>query len=171
MLYLLDANVLITAHNSYYPVDSVPEFWAWLVHKGSTGDLKVPLEMYEEVKEGGKDDEKDPLLAWIKTQDVKTAILLDEAADPALVANVVSTGYAPDLTDDEVLQIGKDPFLIAYALASPADRCVVTTEVSRPRRVRQNRHVPDVCSAMGVLCYNTFQMTKALGFTTGWKPA
>src|SRR5437660_2701373 len=170
MLYLLDANVLITAHNSYYPVDSVPEFWAWLVHKGNTGDLKVPLEMYEEVKEGGKDDEKDPLLAWIKTHDVKTAVLLDEEADPALVASVVSTGYAPDLTDDEVLQIGKDPFLIAYALASPADRCVVTTEVSRPRRVRQNRHVPDVCSTMGVLCYNTFQMTKALGFTTGWKP-
>jgi len=171
MLYLLDANVLITAHNSYYPVDSVPEFWAWLVHKGNTGDLKVPLEMYEEVKEGGKDDQKDPLLAWIKTQDVKTAILLDEEADPALVARVVSTGYASDLTDDEVLQIGKDPFLIAYALASPADRCVVTTEVSRPRRVRQNRHVPDVCGTMGLLCYNTFQMTKALGFTTGWKPA
>ena len=27
MLYLLDANVLITAHNLYYPIDAVPEFW------------------------------------------------------------------------------------------------------------------------------------------------
>ena len=27
MLYLLDANVLITAHNLYYPIDSVPEFF------------------------------------------------------------------------------------------------------------------------------------------------
>lgn len=25
MLYLLDANVLITANNLYYPIDSVPE--------------------------------------------------------------------------------------------------------------------------------------------------
>lgn len=28
MLYLLDANVLITASRLYYPVDQVPEFWA-----------------------------------------------------------------------------------------------------------------------------------------------
>ena len=30
MLYLLDANVLITANNLYYPIDSVPEYWEWL---------------------------------------------------------------------------------------------------------------------------------------------
>jgi len=27
MLYLLDANVVITAHNTYYGLDAVPEFW------------------------------------------------------------------------------------------------------------------------------------------------
>jgi Domain of unknown function (DUF4411) len=59
MLYLLDANVLITAHHLYYPLDSVPEFWAWLVHKGSTADLKIPLENYEEVKDGSTDEEQD----------------------------------------------------------------------------------------------------------------
>jgi hypothetical protein len=78
MLYLLDANVLITAHNLYYPIDAVPEFWAWLVHKGGTGDLKMPLENYEEVKDGSTDDEKDLLFGWIKTAEVKTAILLEE---------------------------------------------------------------------------------------------
>lgn len=30
MLYLLDANVLIAAKNSYYAFDRVPEFWEWL---------------------------------------------------------------------------------------------------------------------------------------------
>lgn len=30
MLYLIDANILITANNNYYPVDAVPEYWAWL---------------------------------------------------------------------------------------------------------------------------------------------
>ena len=34
MLYLLDASVLITAYNSYYPIDRVPEYWEWLVHMG-----------------------------------------------------------------------------------------------------------------------------------------
>ncbi len=30
MLYLIDASMLITASNSYYPLDSVPEFWELL---------------------------------------------------------------------------------------------------------------------------------------------
>ena len=166
MLYLLDANVLITAHNLYYPIDGIPEFWAWLVHKGSAGELKMPLENYEEVKDGGTDEEKDLLFSWIKAEEVKTAILFDEKVDSDLVARVIDDGYAPDLTDDEVVQIGRDPFLIAYALASPADRCVVTTEVSAPRKQRQNRRIPDVCASMGIVCCNTFAMTKALGFNT-----
>jgi hypothetical protein len=170
MLYLLDANVLITAHNLYYPIDSVPEFWAWLVHKGGGGDLKMPLENYEEVKDGSTDEEKDLLFGWIKAAEVKAAILFDEKVDADLVARVINDGYAPDLTDDEVIQIGRDPFLIAYALASPADRCVVTTEVSAPRKQRQNRRIPDVCATMGTVCCNTFAMTKALGFKTGWTP-
>jgi uncharacterized protein DUF4411 len=169
MLYLLDANVLITAHTLYYPIDGVPEFWAWLVHKGGAGDLKMPLENYEEVKDGSTDEEKDLLFGWIKAEEVKAAILLDERVDSDLVARVINEGYAPDLTDDEVVQIGRDPFLIAYALASPADRCVVTTEVSAPRKQRQNRRIPDVCTTMGIVCCNTFAMTKALGFKTGWK--
>jgi hypothetical protein len=168
MLYLLDANVVITAHNLYYPIDSVPEFWAWLVHKGGAGDLKMPLENYEEVKDGSTDGEKDLLFGWITADDVKAAILFDEKVDPSLVACVIDEGYAPDLTDDEVVQLGRDPFLIAYALASPADRCVVTTEVSSPRKQRQNRRIPDVCATMGIICCHTFSMTKALGFKTGW---
>jgi Domain of unknown function (DUF4411) len=160
MLYLLDANVLITAHNLYYPIDGVPEFWAWLVHKGGSG----------EVKDGSKDEEKDLLFGWIKAAEVKAAVLFDEKVDVDLVARVINDGYAPDLTDDEVVQIGRDPFLIAYALASPADRCVVTTEVSAPRKQRQNRRIPDVCATMGIVCCNTFGMTKALGFKTGWAP-
>ena len=27
---LLDANILIVANNTYYPIDAVPEFWDWL---------------------------------------------------------------------------------------------------------------------------------------------
>jgi hypothetical protein len=168
MLYLLDANVLITAHNLYYPIESVPEFWAWLVHKGNSGELKIPLENYEEVKDGSTDAEKDILHAWIKAEENRAAILFDEQVDRVLVSQVVARGYAPDLTDDELVQIGRDPFLIAYALASPASRCVVTTEVSKPTATRQNRKIPDVCASLGLQCCNTFVMNRALGFRTGW---
>jgi hypothetical protein len=142
MLYLLDANVLITASNSYYPIDQVPEFWSWLQHQAASGNVKVPLEVTEEVLAGHK--ENDPLLDWISRDDNVTILLLKEDVDPVLVKQVVATGSAADLTDGEVEKIGRDPFLIAYALANPAGRCVVTTEVSRPAAQRQNRKIPDV---------------------------
>jgi hypothetical protein len=170
MLYLLDANVLITASNLYYPVDAVPEFWAWLTYKAAAGDLKMPLETFEEVRDGGNDAERDLLFAWVQDLANKTAILLDEEVNAGLVRRVIEDGYAPDLTDDQIEQVGQDPFLIAYALASPADRCVVTTEVSAPRKQRQNRRVPDVCASLGVTCCDTFAMLRALRFSTRWQP-
>ena len=49
MLYLLDANILIDANQYYYPIERIPEFWEWLVEKGTTGVLKVPQEIYDEI--------------------------------------------------------------------------------------------------------------------------
>jgi hypothetical protein len=169
MLYLIDANVLITAHNLYYPVNGVPEFWAWLSFRAGAGDIKMPLEVFEEVKDGGTDEERDLLYGWISDEENKAALVLEEDVDAALVASVVDNGYANDLSDQEVEQIGRDPFLIAYALAAPAERCVVTTEVSSPKKTRQNRKIPDVCGSLGVSCCDTFTMLRALGFSTGWR--
>jgi hypothetical protein len=168
MLYLLDANVLITAQNQYYPVDAVPEFWGWLVHMGNAGNIKMPIETLEEVKDGSNDTERDLLYAWIQDDANRAAILFDEDVQPALVQRVTDH-YAPDLTDDELEAIGRDPFLIAHALADPAHRCVVTTEVSKRRLQRQNRRIPDVCADVGVQCCDTFAMLRALRFRTGWR--
>jgi hypothetical protein len=38
--------------------------------------------------------------------------------DLTLVRKVVAKGYAPDLKDDEIDELGRDPFIIAYALAN-----------------------------------------------------
>jgi hypothetical protein len=99
----------------------------------------------------------------------KDVLLLEEQVEPSLVNKVVTEGYAADLTDDELIEIGQDPFLIAYALAATAERCVVTVEVSSPGKKRQNRKVPDVCSQFGVNCQNPFQAYRSLGFSTAWK--
>ena len=55
MVYLFDANVLITASNTYYPIDQIPEFWAWIGYQASIGNIKLPIEIIEEVLEGGND--------------------------------------------------------------------------------------------------------------------
>ncbi len=161
MLYLLDANVLIDANRDYYPLGRVPEFWGWLVDRATEQQVRIPLEMYEEIL-AGKDDD---LTRWLK--DNRAALLLDENVDETLVARVTDSGYAPDLSEEEVERIGRDPFLMAHALANPAQRTVVTTEVSKPKKQRANRHIPDVCDDLGVLCRNTFEFIKALDFTTG----
>lgn len=168
MLYLLDANVLITAHNFYYPVDAVPEFWGWLQYQGETGAVKMPVETFEEVKDGTTDGQRDLLFAWLQKAEVRAAILLDGDVDPGRVQAVLDH-YAPDLTDDEIETIGRDPFLIAHALADPQGRFVVTTEVSNTKKQRQNRKIPDVCADVGAMCCDTFAMLRALGFATNWR--
>jgi hypothetical protein len=166
VLYLFDANVLITASNTYYPIDQIPEFWEWLQFQGQAGKIKLPVEIMEEILAGKKDD--DPLLAWMKDAANKKALLLDEAVNGDLVNTVVEQGYANDLTDDQLEEIGRDPFLVAYAM-SGADRWVVMREVSAPSKKRQNRKLPDVCMTFGVSWCDPFRVNRELGFKTGWK--
>lgn len=166
LLDLLDANTLITANRDYYPLDQVPEFWAWLKHHGESGRVKIPREIMDEVKTGRR--ENDSLIDWITQANVETALVLEETVDVELVRHVTDLGYGTNLTDVELEIIGKDPFLIAYALAKPAERGVVTVEVSRPGAQRQNRRIPDVCKDVGVQCCGPFAMNKRLGFKTGW---
>ena len=169
MLYLLDASMLITANNKYYPLESVPEFWEWLFYIAKQGHVKIPLEIFEEIKDGPTDMEKDLLYAWLQQPFIKKTLLLDESVDAKLVEKVVTQGYAPDLNDTEVEQLGRDPFLVAYAMAAPDKRIVVTSEVSKPKKRRQNRRLPDVCDALDIQWCDPFDFNKALGFRTDWK--
>lgn len=160
MLYLLDANVLIDANRDYYPIGRVPEFWDWLVARATQQQVKIPLEVFEEILAGREDD----LTRWLN--DNSDALLLEENVDEALVAQVTEQGYGPDPTEEEIERVGRDPFLIVYALGG-AERTVVTTEASKPSKQRANRHVPDVCDALDVPHCNTYEFIDALDFTTG----
>ena len=163
MLFLLDANVLIDANRDYYPIERVPEFWDWLEEMGERGRIKVPQEIYEEIVHP-RPSRPDRLVEWLRTH--RSALSLDEPAVVELVGRVTEQGYANDLTDEEIEKVGRDPFLIAYALAGTQKRCVVTTERSRPSRTRANRHLPDVCEKLEVLCIPTFELIRDLDFRT-----
>jgi len=170
MLYLLDANTLIDAKRDYFQFERVPEFWDWLQNQGKIGNIKVPLEIYEEFEESRKSDgSRDELSEWAASPAVREALLLAEDADPELVAFVTTNGYAADLKDDEIEKIGRDPFLIAYALSDQANRTIVSTEVSKPSRLRANRQVPDVCRGLNIRCINNFILLNELDFRTSWR--
>jgi hypothetical protein len=158
-LYLLDANVLIRAHADYYPMDRIPGFWTWLLSMATADVIKMPLEIYHEVATSA-----DMLGTWLKRSDVKNAILLEETTNGSRVRRIISEGYAPDLNDVELEEIGNDPFLVAAALGG-SDRVVVTREVSAPSKKRANRKLPDVCTQFGVLPINDFALYRALNFS------
>lgn len=162
MLYLLDASALIRAHGDYYPVDRVPEFWNWLFRMAEERRIAVPVEVYEEVVNTKKPDD---FVRWIRRR--RKTVELGETVQPDLVASVVDRGYAPNLKEDEIRRLGRDPFLIAYALRDTENRCVVTNERSRPSRQRANRHIPDVCAGLDIRCINMFRLIRDLDFRTG----
>lgn len=170
MLYLLDANTLIDAKRDYYPIDRVPEFWNWLVFQGEQGVIKIPIEIFEEFKDKeDSDGNKDELALWAEEEQVKNALLFDEQAEQDLVARITYGGYVANPTDDQLLKIGRDPFLISYALKEIKNRTIVTTEVSRPSKKEANRRVPDVCTDFGIRCINNFQLLRELDFRTNWQ--
>ncbi len=167
VLYLLDANVFIDAERNYYSLNRVPEFWDWLIHMAEIGKIKTPKEIYDEVTAGRVVPGKDALADWMKEN--KNVLVLDEFAPFELISKVLERGYVSDLNDEEIEKIGRDPFLIAHALSDVKHRCVVTTEQSKPRRIRANRHIPDVCDDLGVACVNTFELIRRLNFSTDWR--
>lgn len=168
MIYLLDANTLIDAKRDYYQFERVPEFWAWLEHQGHAGVIKIPIEIYEEFEESRKPDgSRDSLSEWAAQPEVRTALLLDEDVDPNNVNVVLENAYGPGLTDDEIDKVGRDPFLISYALCL-GDCTIVSTEASKPGKKRANRRVPDVCQTLNVRCINNFDLINELNFSTGW---
>ena len=134
------------------------------LHWGLEGLIKVPTEIVEEICDG-----TDDLAEWMRGHENKVALELDEDADVALVRRVIEEGYAVDLDDEEIEIVGRDPFLIAYGLPEPAERCVVTAEVSKPRRMRANRHIPDVCNQLGVQWMDGFALIRSLNFSTSWR--
>ena len=158
MLYLLDANVLIRADEDYYGFDLVPQFWDWLYSQCTAGNVKMPLEIWQEVC-----GSRTQLGKWINDKDVKAALILDEEADPAILAHVLDNGYGPNLTDTEIEKIGQDMFLVAYGLAAP-DRTVVTKEISKPSKQRGGRKVPDVCDTLKQPWTRDFELYRILGF-------
>jgi hypothetical protein len=170
LLYLLDANTLIDAKRDYYPIDRVPEFWEWLIFQGQQENIKIPIEVYEEFSDAkDKNGKKDALAEWSEQHEVKKALCFNEDAEQDLVARITYGGYVANPTDDDVITIGRDPFLLSYALRDLQNRIIVTTESSKPSRLGANRHIPDVCKVFGIRCINNFEMIRELDFSTNWK--
>jgi hypothetical protein len=161
-MFLLDANTLIEAHNTFYPVDRIKPFWDWLQAQGEAGRVKMPHEIHGEFKGTGLH------VDWINQPHVKDALLLNESADPGLVQSVINDGYQgrdPNFNDVEHTKYGQDPFLAAYALVDPDNRTVVTRETTKITKRLGSTKLPDACDDCGIGWITDFQLYRNLNFT------
>ena len=172
MHYLLDANVLINAHDQYYPIHRIPQFWNWVIENAKLDQVKMPFEMLEEVKKGKSNQRKqlvdDELLRWLGNDNREATLRLNAITDRDAVNRVYREGYEiPQPSLDEMKAIGRDPILIAYALAD-CNCKIVTMEAKQPNATDKmkkiKRKIPFVCRKLDILCIDTFDLINELDF-------
>lgn len=156
--YLLDANVLIAAHPSYYAFNLCPGFWKAVVNGFGDGKMLSTGRVHRELIEGG-----DALTDWIAANlpgsgfiDDSTALIAREFSP--LMAWVESRDFLPAAKSS--FAADADGWLVATARSRGL--CLVTQEARNPEAKRRVM-IPDLSVEFGVRYCNTFEMLQALG--------
>ena len=137
MRYLLDANVLISAHRSHYGFDFCPGFWDWLLAAHALGQVYSVARVEAELLGSG-----DRLTEWVKA--LPRGFFVAESSEDANAFRAVATwaqqqSYQANAIN-EFLQ-SADSALVAQAQAR--GDTVVTHEV-RSQSLRMIK-IPDAC--------------------------
>ncbi|MCC6270327.1 MAG: DUF4411 family protein [Microbacteriaceae bacterium] len=152
-MYLLDANVFITAKNVHYGLDFVPAFWDWLDAEFSSGGILSIAPIKRELDAGA-----DELTVWADARK-PLFVEVDAATVPsftALSAWVTSSDYSP--AAQSTFLSNADYQIVAFAHAH--HHVVVTHEKPEPNSYKRIK-IPDACNAIGVAYINPFQMLRA----------
>ncbi|MBN1555892.1 MAG: DUF4411 family protein [Phycisphaerae bacterium] len=161
--YLLDANIFIQAHRTYYAFDICPGFWDSLVHHGKEGDLISIDRVCDELKEGDVLDHWKKEVArdiFLSSDNSETLTAYTDAVrwvqKQARFKNSAKSEFANDV----------DAWIIAFAKAFGF--IVVTNEESRPNS-QASVKIPDVCDALDIQWSNPFKMLRNLEIRYHWK--
>lgn len=164
-LYLLDANVYITAHRSYYAFDLCPGFWGCLIHYFNAGRILSIDRVRDELVGYG-----DELSDWVQNSPAAWFALSLEETVTDTYREVMSWVYGnaqfyPQAKNE--FSRGADGWLVAYARSH--NGIVVTLETYQ-QNVRRKVPLPNVCDQFGVPRMNTFEMLRELGAHFDWRP-
>lgn len=157
--YLLDANVFIQAHRSYYPLDICPGFWKALLQQHDHKRVFSIDRIKKEITEGG-----DQLKQWANQSAPKT--FFKKTADTAVVAwyqkMVEWVSNEPQYTTGAKAEFANvaDGWLVAYAKSNGL--VVVTQEVPSPS-IKRKVPIPNLCDKFDVEYVNTVEMLRQLG--------
>lgn len=165
-LYLLDANIFITAHHSYYALNMCPGFWNCLIHYYNSGRILSIDRVRDELVGYG-----DELSGWV--QNAPLGLFVPSLQEPVTNSyrEVMSWVYANDqfsLQAKDEFSRGADGWVVAYARAHSA---IVVTLEAYQQNVRRRVPIPNVCDQFDVPRMNTFEMLRELGVRFDWRPS
>lgn len=160
--YVLDSNFFIQAHRMHYPFDVFPSFWNTVLDLAQAGTIvsidKVKSELIHN---------KDELTAWIENNIhpdffKETDVVIGEYAQVVSWASSRASHYKPAALNEFLHVDEADAWLVAYSLANPTKRILITHETSQPEAKRQVK-IPEACAAVGTKYLNTVDMFRRLG--------
>ena len=157
LTFLVDANVLISAHRSYYAFDLCPGFWESVKEGFAAGRIFSTQRVGAELARGA-----DALSAWI-TDELPEEFFLDDSVA------AIAAAYAPMMAwvnTRNFLPAAKAKFATdadgwLVAASKQAGFCLVTHE-ARQDGARARVPMPNVCEEFGVSYCNTFEMLREL---------
>ena len=152
MAYLLDANVFITAKNTYYGFDFCRAFWDWIDLAHAAGVVYSVERVYDELLE--RDDE---LTAWCRGRgDMFLSLTADDVRAVATVNRWSINSRHDDPAAKSEFADAADSFLVAQAMAG--SHTVVTHE--RISDGRRRIKIPNAAAAHSVPWCTPFHMLR-----------
>ncbi len=151
MRYSVDASILIEGWRRQFPPDIVPGLWEGLDELIQAGHFRATEEVLYELER--KDDE---VYEWAQ-QRPDLFIPIDENIQ-AIVSEILSQHRT--LIDSRRNRSSADPFVIALARQYS---CVVLTD-EQPTGSSRRPHIPDVCSAYGIVFDNLLGFIRRQGW-------
>jgi|SRR5207245_2619053 len=163
--YVLDSNVFIQAHRTYYGFDFCPGFWLALSRQHEAKRIfsidKVKAELLPL---------SDELSRWVNDRAPDTFFkgTADKAVSDAFGDMIIWVQNEPQFTPEAKAEFASvaDGWVIAYA---KANGLVVVTHEEYAPDVRRKVPIPNVCLEFGVDYCNTFEMLRQLKVRLGLK--
>lgn len=154
--YVLDANVFIQAHRTYYGLDLCPGFWDALVRENAARQVfsidKIKAELLaidDDLSEWVK--ETAPAALFKGTADIEVAEMFRDLLNWVQGEKQFTSAARAAFAD------AADGWLIAYARVNG---CVVVTHEELAPEAKRTVPIPNVCLQFGVDYDNTFAMLR-----------
>ena len=158
--YVLDADVFITANNSYYAPDICPSFWRHLIQAHREGHIISIDRVRDEILDGN-----DNLVDWVKDEATQMFVPSTESTIATTFSQILNwVQQNQQFTNAAKAEFANaaDGWLAAYASVNNAT--VVTLETFHAD-IKRRVKLPNVCCQFRVEYMNTFDMLRKIGIS------